>query len=100
MLDARFTTKRHQINTISAQLVGGDLTRRTNGFKIVIDARESGTSTGRYIDKLIEHLGKLTSEHSFTILTKEHRMSYIRKSSARLQSCGMSHLKSSQWLSS
>jgi len=47
--------------------------------KIIIDARESGTSTGRYIDKLIEHLAKLPSDHNFTILTKEHRLAYIKK---------------------
>lgn len=47
--------------------------------KIVIDARESGTSTGRYIDKLIEHLNKLKPEHKFIIFTKEHRLSYMRK---------------------
>ncbi len=47
--------------------------------KIVIDARESGTTTGRYIDKLIEHLAKLPSEHKFTVLTKEHRIGYLKK---------------------
>lgn len=47
--------------------------------KIVIDARESGTSTGRYIDKLIEHLHKLNTGHKFVILTKEHRLDFMRK---------------------
>src|SRR3990167_10594431 len=47
--------------------------------RIVIDARESGTSTGRYIDKVIEHLSKLKSEHQFIVLTKEHRIKYIKK---------------------
>ncbi len=47
--------------------------------KIVIDARESGTSTGRYIDKLIEYLHKLKTEHKFVVLTKEHRLSFMRK---------------------
>ncbi len=47
--------------------------------KIVIDARESGTSTGRYIDKLIEYLHKLRPKHKFIILTKEHRVSFMRK---------------------
>ncbi|MGZ6004856.1 MAG: glycosyltransferase family 4 protein [Candidatus Saccharimonadales bacterium] len=47
--------------------------------KIVIDARESGTSTGRYIDKLIEHLAKLPSQHKFIILTKEPRLGFMRK---------------------
>lgn len=52
-------------------------------MKIVIDARESGTSTGRYIDKLIEYLNKLPSEHKFTVLTKEHRLSYLKKAAPK-----------------
>lgn len=47
--------------------------------KIVIDARESGTSTGRYIDKLIEHLSHLETDHKFLVLTKENRLSFMRK---------------------
>ena len=46
--------------------------------KIVIDARESGTSTGRYIDKLIEYLHKLDSEFDFTILTKQTRADHLK----------------------
>lgn len=44
---------------------------------IVIDARESGTSTGRYIDKLVEHLYGLRPEHDITVLTKPHRLEYM-----------------------
>ncbi len=52
---------------------------------ITIDARDSGTSTGRYVDKLIEHLHALRSEYDtssamplrFTILTKPHRLDYF-----------------------
>jgi glycosyltransferase involved in cell wall biosynthesis len=47
--------------------------------KIVIDARESGTTTGRYIDKLIEYLYKLRPEYDFVILTKSHRLDYLKK---------------------
>lgn len=47
--------------------------------KIVIDARESGTSTGRYVDKLIEHLYLIKPEHEFVVLTKNHRLDFIRK---------------------
>lgn len=48
--------------------------------RIVIDARESGTSTGRYIDKLIEYLHKIAStEHEFIILTKAHRLEFMSK---------------------
>lgn len=45
--------------------------------KIVIDARESGTTTGRYIDKLIEHLYKLKPEHEIIILTTAERTKFM-----------------------
>lgn len=44
---------------------------------IVIDARESGTSTGRYIDKLIEYLHKLHPKHSITLLAKAKRVDFL-----------------------
>lgn len=47
--------------------------------KIIIDARESGTSTGRYIDKLLEYLQKLESSHEFTVITKASRVDYIKE---------------------
>ena len=47
--------------------------------RIVIDARESGTSTGRYIDKLIEYLSKQKSDYEFIILTKSHRVNFIKE---------------------
>lgn len=46
--------------------------------RIVIDARESGTSTGRYIDKLIEYLAILKPRHEVVVLTKSHRLDYLR----------------------
>ena len=46
--------------------------------RIVIDARESGTSTGRYIDKLIEHLHKLEPEYVITVLTKTPRIEFMK----------------------
>ena len=45
--------------------------------RIVIDARESGTSSGRYVDKLIEYLYKLQPRHEFVLLAKPHRMAYL-----------------------
>jgi glycosyltransferase involved in cell wall biosynthesis len=45
--------------------------------KIVIDARESGTSTGRYIDKLVEHLHILEPKHEIILLAKAHRLEYL-----------------------
>lgn len=46
--------------------------------KIAIDARESGTSTGRYIDKLIEHMHKLQPADEIVVITKQHRMDFVR----------------------
>jgi glycosyltransferase involved in cell wall biosynthesis len=46
--------------------------------KIVIDARESGTSTGRYTDKMIEHMHTLKPRHEIVLLAKVHRKSYLR----------------------
>jgi glycosyltransferase involved in cell wall biosynthesis len=48
-------------------------------MKIVIDARESGTSTGRYVDKLIENLHKLQPAHEIIVLSKTPRAKYIRQ---------------------
>jgi glycosyltransferase involved in cell wall biosynthesis len=47
--------------------------------RIVIDARNSGTSTGRYVDKLIEHLHKLHPPHEIIVLTKTPRVEILRK---------------------
>jgi glycosyltransferase involved in cell wall biosynthesis len=45
---------------------------------IVIDARESGTSTGRYVDKLIENLHKLGPKYKITVLTKRKRADFMK----------------------
>jgi hypothetical protein len=47
--------------------------------KIVIDARESGTSTGRYVDKLLENLAELSIPYEVMVLTKNRRVEYIKK---------------------
>ncbi len=47
--------------------------------KIVIDARESGTTTGRYVDKLVEYLYGLELKQDITVLTKAHRLGYFAK---------------------
>jgi glycosyltransferase involved in cell wall biosynthesis len=54
-------------------------TNRENRMKIVIDARQSGESTGRYVDKLIEHMYPIRPKHHFVILAKPHRIDYIKK---------------------
>lgn len=48
-------------------------------MRIVIDARESGTSTGRYVDKLVENLRKLKPEIEFIILTKSPRIEFFKE---------------------
>jgi glycosyltransferase involved in cell wall biosynthesis len=48
-------------------------------MRILIDARESGTSTGRYVDKLIEHIHKLKPEHEIQILAKSPRLRYMKE---------------------
>lgn len=45
---------------------------------IVIDARESGTSTGRYVDKLIEHMARMKPTYRISVLAKPHRVDYIQ----------------------
>lgn len=48
--------------------------------RIVIDARESGTSTGRYVDKLIENLAEIApADLEFIVLTKTPRRDYLKK---------------------
>lgn len=47
--------------------------------RIVIDARESGTTTGRYVDKLIEYLYKLEPAYEIIILTKTPRVAFMNK---------------------
>lgn len=54
-------------------------------MKIVIDARESGTSTGRYVDKLVEYLHKLKPQHDIVILSKSKRLEYLRKMAPNFQ---------------
>jgi glycosyltransferase involved in cell wall biosynthesis len=48
-------------------------------MKIVIDARESGTSTGRYIDKLVEQLAMLKPSEQVTVFTKTPRLGFMMK---------------------
>lgn len=47
--------------------------------RIVIDCRESGTSTGRYLDKLIEYLHKLKPSYEIVLLAKHHRKDYLKQ---------------------
>src|SRR4051812_27135160 len=47
--------------------------------KIVIDARESGTTTGRYVDRLIEYLAKLEPDYKITVLTTRARVDDVKK---------------------
>lgn len=51
--------------------------------KIIIDARESGTTTGRYIDKLIEYLHQIKPGYKIVVLTKKHRLEFMHKLAPR-----------------
>jgi glycosyltransferase involved in cell wall biosynthesis len=47
--------------------------------RILIDARESRTTTGRYIDKLIENIGKINKvAYRFDLLTKPGRSGFLK----------------------
>jgi len=50
-----------------------------NQKRVLIDARESGSSTGRYIDKLIEHLHKLRPDYEITVLAHPARVDFIKR---------------------
>ena len=47
--------------------------------RIVIDARESGSTTGRYVDKLIEYLYGLQPEYEVILLAKAKRVEFFSK---------------------
>ncbi len=47
-------------------------------MRIVLDARESGTSTGRYVDKLVEYLHKLKPADEIIVLTKAPRVEFMK----------------------
>ena len=53
--------------------------------KIVFDARESGTGSGRYVDKLIEYLHLLKPQHEFVLLAKTHRLAFLREIAPNFQ---------------
>lgn len=46
---------------------------------IAIDARSSGTSTGRYVDKLIEYIAKIDPDYDFNIITYSDRIDFMKK---------------------
>lgn len=47
--------------------------------KILIDARESGTTTGRYVDKLVEYMHAGNIKHDLVILTRANRVDYMKE---------------------
>jgi glycosyltransferase involved in cell wall biosynthesis len=47
--------------------------------RIVIDARESGTSTGRYIDNLVKNLATLGPDFEIILLAKPHRVAHFKE---------------------
>ncbi len=53
--------------------------------RIVVDARESGTSTGRYVDKLVEYLHKLQPAHQIVLLAKPNRVAFYKDIAPRFR---------------
>lgn len=53
--------------------------------KIVIDAREYSTSTGRYVERLLYYLMQTKSEHRFVVLLKPGDMDKFRPTSDRFE---------------
>jgi glycosyltransferase involved in cell wall biosynthesis len=49
-------------------------------MRIVIDARESGTSTGRYVDKLLEYLQKIDSTNEYVVLLHRPQLGKVSTS--------------------
>ncbi len=54
---------------------------------IAIDARSSGTSTGRYVDKLIEYIAKIDPDYDFNIITYSNRADFIKKIAPKYAVC-------------
>src|SRR5689334_1544522 len=69
------TCRLRQVHSERCEASGGAC--EASMSKIVIDARESGTSSGRYVDKLIQYLHELQPRHRITLLAKSHRLSYL-----------------------
>lgn len=51
--------------------------------RIVIDARESGTSTGRYVDQLVKYLNYLDLNEQIVILTRAERLKFMAENAPR-----------------
>jgi hypothetical protein len=47
-------------------------------MKIVIDAREYSSSTGRYIERLLHYLMQTKSEHQYLVLLKSKDMNKFK----------------------
>jgi glycosyltransferase involved in cell wall biosynthesis len=47
--------------------------------RLVIDARESGTSTGRYLDKLIEYMHKIQPHYEVILLIRPPRKNFMHQ---------------------
>lgn len=48
-------------------------------MRVLIDARESGTTSGRYLDKMIEYISKIDRDNNYTLLLKNHRLETYSK---------------------
>ena len=73
------------LTTFVYLLISAPTTKYINSMRVVIDARESGTSTGRYVDKLVENLHDLKTDIDFVILTKLSRVAFFQKNTPRFE---------------
>lgn len=66
-------------------------------MKIVIDARELRTSTGRYIERLLHYLQQLDTKHSFIVLLKPKDMDGWNPTSRRFTKVACPYKEFSFW---
>jgi glycosyltransferase involved in cell wall biosynthesis len=59
--------------------------------RIVIDARELRTSSGRYVERLLHYLQTLDTEHAYTVLLKPQDMDGWRTSNPNFQKLACPH---------
>ncbi len=52
---------------------------------IVIDARRINSSTGHYTQKLLEHLGKIPTEHTYTVIVLEKEKDHYQPTSDNMR---------------
>lgn len=73
------STRKVPSDYITSIITKGFPPRSSAHPRLVIDARESGTTTGRYVDKLIEYLAKSKPDFEVFVLAKTHRLEFMQQ---------------------